>query len=66
MADRSTRTLGFALSVWLLASAVAVAAAGSGGRIGVFAGLAGGAVFGVIAARRVDGRRRRQASGDAV
>jgi hypothetical protein len=54
-----TRSLGFALLLWLIASAAAVAAAGESSQLGLAVGLAGGAVFGIAAARRVDPRRRR-------
>lgn len=53
------RSLGFALGLWLLASAAAVIAAGQSSQLGLAVGLAGGVLFGIAAARRVDRRRRR-------
>lgn len=59
MPDRppQTRTLAFALAVWAVASAVAVAANALGARVALAVGVAGGVAFGVAAARRVGARR---------
>lgn len=55
---RPTRSLGFALVLWLLASATAGAAAAESSRLGLLVGLAGGLLFGIVAARRLDAQRR--------